>query len=276
MSEIDDVANLIGEIEAEQTAHDPVDQEVVSNEESESGSSTEEGTNSADTNTENQKDEVVGEVTAEAKDGTKTEATETTKSEPSKTETQVTDAEVDNWKTTLPTPPLGYNGPQPQIDPETGQITNMNPLEYATYMRESTKSELRAELYTQMVETQSLTVAEQILPELKTNPSIRKMVENARVASIINGQQIDNVEAAKQVREALGLAPAKLQAAKAEGAQSVRSSIEIQKNASLETSSSQKDSGTADEVTTLQKRVQRGDDEAFAELLNIWDKDGKL
>ncbi|CAB4183214.1 hypothetical protein UFOVP1439_7 [uncultured Caudovirales phage] len=274
MSEIDDVANLIGEIEAEQSAHDPVDQEAVSNEESESGSSTE-GTEE-DTNTEKQKDEVVGEATAEAPQGTQTEATETTESEPSKTETQVTDAEVDNWKVTLPPPPSAYTGPQPEIDPTTGQVTNMDPMEYATYMRESTKSELRAELYTQMVETQSLAVAEQILPELKTNPSIRKMVENARVASIINGQQIDNVEAAKQVRDALGLAPAKLQAAKAEGAQSAKSSIEIQKNASLETSSSQKDSGTADEVTALQKRVQRGDDEAFAELLGIWDKAGKL
>lgn len=277
MSETDDLAGIIGEIEADNASHDPVEQTEEVNttataEGSESTTETETNTKTQNQNTE----EVESQETGTTEEGTtETDATTTETDAHSKTETQ-TDADVDNWKAQLPPPPTPYQGPVPELDPETGQITNMSAQEYATYMRESTKAELRSELYTQMVETQSFNVAEQILPELKTNPSVRKLVEDARVASIINGQQIDTVEAAKLVREALGLAPAKIADARAQGAQNAKASIEVQKNASLETSSSQKADSTSDKVTTLQKRIQRGDDEAFVELLNVWEEKGIL
>lgn len=277
MSGTDELAGIIGEIEQEQTAHNPVEQEEVSTtapaEGSESTTETEE-TKTPKTNTEDEETQETGTTETGT---TTTDATSTETDAHSKTETN-TDAVADdfNFEATLPPPPQGYTGKVPEIDPETGQITNMNPVEYATYMRESTKAEMKLESYNNYVEHAALDAAEKILPDLKTNPAVRTLVENARVASIYNGQMINAFEAAKLVRDALGITPAKIADAKAQGAQNAKSSIEIQKNASLETSSSSKGNPTADKVTTLQKRVQRGDDEAFVELLGIWEKDGKV
>ena len=276
MSETDELAGIISEIEQESTAHDPVEQEEVSTtakaEGSESTTEAEE-TKTTKTNTEDAETQETG--TTE-KGTTETDATSTDPNAPLKTETQTEVAEDFDFAATLPPAPQGYAGKVPEIDPETGQITNMNPVEYATYMRESTKAEMKLEGYNNFVEHAALDAAEKILPELKTNPAVRTLVENARVAGLYNGQMLNSFEAAKLVRDALGLAPAKIADAKAQGAQNAKTSIEIQKNASLETSSSQKGNPTADRITTLQKRVQRGDDEAFVELLGLWEDNGQL
>lgn len=276
MSGTDELAGIIGEIEQESTAHDPVEQEEVSTTATAEGSeaSETEETKTQKTNTEDAETQETG-TTDEGT--TETDATSTETDAHSKTETD-TDAVAEdfNFEATLPPPPQGYTGKVPEIDPETGQITNMNPVEYATYMRESTKAEMKLEGYNNFVEHAALDAAEKILPDIKTNPAVRTLVENARIAGLYNGQMLNSFEAAKLVRDALGITPAKIADAKAQGAQNAKVSIEVQKNASLETSSSSKGNPTADKVTTLQKRVKRGDDEAFVELLDLWEKDGKV
>lgn len=275
MSGTDELAGIIGEIEQESTAHSPVEQEEVSTEAKAEGaeSTTAEETKTKKTKTEDAETQETG--TTE-KGTTTTDATSTETDALSKTETQTEVADDFDFEATIPPAPQGYTGKVPEIDPETGQITNMNPVEYATYMRESTKAEMKLEGYNNFVEHAALDAAEKILPELKTNPAVRTLVENARVAGLYNGQMLNSFEAAKLVRDALGLAPAKIADAKAQGAQNAKASIEVQKNASLETSSSSKGNPTADKVTTLQKRVQRGDDEAFVELLDLWENNGQL
>lgn len=275
MSDIDEVAGVFDAIDTEATAHDPIE-EVSTEPVAEGADSTTETEETEKTNTESSQEqsteevETQGEATSDKGQAqTETETTET--KEPLQTETQ-TEAVVDNWQEKLPPPPVGYQGPEPQIDPETGQIVNMTPLEYATYLRESTKAELKQEDYRTMVENAALDAAEKILPEIKTNPAVRTMVENARVASVLTGQQIDTVTAAKQVREALGIAPAQLTQAKAQGAANAKASITVQKNAALETGSAQV--VTEDPTDNLVKRVNRGDDDAFAELLGAWEDQG--
>ncbi|UOF78009.1 hypothetical protein [Caudoviricetes sp.] len=272
MSYTDDAAGVFEAIDAEQGAHAPVDQSI-SEPKGEGGDADTENTNTT------KQTEVVPEESKETQTptdkGTET-STETT--EPSKTETQTEAAaeEVTFDESQLPPPPQGYQGKVPEVDPETGQITNMTPAEYATYMRETTKAELRLEGYNAYVENAALDAAEKILPDMKTNPSIRQLVENARVASIYQGKMINSFEAAKLVRDALGIAPAKIAEAKAQATQNAKTSITVQKNAALETSSSQQGDSEADDVTRLQKRIRRGDSEAFVELLGIWEKDGKI
>lgn len=271
MSE-NELEGVFSEIDSENTAHNAVDQtETAEAEETASTAETETNTKTQNQNTE----EVETQETGTTDEGTtSTDATSTETNEHSQTETQ-TEAVDQDWKQTLPPAPAPYQGPVPEVD-ENGQITNMSPVEYATYMRESTKAELRAEAYQGFVENRALDAAEKILPEMKSNPTVRMLVQNARVASVINGQQIDAVEAAKQVREALGLAPTAIANAKAEGANNAKASITVQKNAALETGTSNKGSDEADKITNLQKRIKRGDDEAFAELLGEWEKSGKL
>lgn len=197
--------------------------------------------------------------------------------EPSKTETEKP-KEADttpDWEPNLPPPPE-FKLPAPEIN-EEGYITNMTPEQYQTYIVEKAKYEMRLEAHTQRVEDQALDAAEKILPELKTNPAVRQMVENARVASILNGKQINSYEAAKTVAEALGITSTKLAEAKAEGAQNAKVSITTQKNAAVETTGStkKKTDPTAKNIQ-LSKRLKAGDDEAFAELFDTWDKEGKL
>lgn len=265
----DDVAGVFDAIDAEGGAHAPAEPEVSTEavaEGAESGSSTEE----AETKTNNS---VEDQVTGETPQGeTKTE--ETTKTdEHSETKTEAVD---EDWVKTLPPPPSNYDGPQPEIDPETGQITNMTPQQYATYMRESTLAEFRIESYNNFVQNKALEAAEAILPAMKDNDAIRKMVQDIQTASVLYGDQINAFEAAKQVRSALGLGPEQLAKARAEGAQNAKVHIETQSNAAVETGGSQQPDEEAANITALQKRIKRGDNEAFVELLGIWDEAGKL
>lgn len=199
---------------------------------------------------------------------------EETTTEPSKTETTPEAETVEDWKPSLPEPPK-FNLPEPIVNDE-GYITNMTPQEYQTYIVEKAKHEMRMEGYTQTFENQALDAAEKILPELKTSPAIRTMVENARVASILTGQQINSYEAAKLVKEALGLTSTKLAEAKAAGAQNAKASITIQKNAAVETTGSTKSKPSNPKNDSLTKRLKQGDTDAFAELFDDWDKSGKL
>lgn len=214
------------------------------------------------------------ETTAPSKSSEENTAEETAPEEQN-TETETKEAETTpDWKPNLPAPPQ-FNLPAPEINDE-GYVTNMTPEQYQNYIVEKTKFEMRAEAYNERVETQALDAAEKILPEIKTNPAVRQMVENARVASILNGRQINSYEAAKTVKEALGISPTKLAEAKAEGAQNAKVSITTQKNAAVETTGSTKKKVDNTKNTQLTKRLKAGEESAFVELMDQWDKDGKL
>lgn len=207
----------------------------------------------------------------------KSEPAKAEDTEPLQTETKTEEAETvdDNWKVTIPPAPAPFAFPEPQVN-EEGQIVNMGPEQYQQYLVERAKYEMRTELYHQNVENKALDAAEKILPELKTNPSVRKLVESTRTASILNGQQIDSYEAAKLVRDALGLSADRLAKAKAEGEQSAKTSITIQKRSTIESRGSSQAKPTASTTDKLAKRLRQGDDEAFAELFESWDKEGKI
>jgi hypothetical protein len=267
-----EVADIIGVIESEQSAHNPVAQEEIADAKAEGAESTpepeekqkEEGSPEPKTKTEDDGQQETG------KPDEGKPSTEATPPDPDAHSKETKDAAPD-WKATLPPPPADYAGKEPEVDPATGQITNMSPQEYQQYVQDKTAANMQKISYNNAIEGRALDVAEAILPEIKTNPTIRKMVENARIASILSGNQIDTVQAAQQVKEALGITTNKILEAKTEGANNAKASIEVQKNAALETGASKKGE-SPDKTKELQKRIARGDDEAFAELLGIIDK----
>lgn len=210
---------------------------------------------------------------------------ESTTEAPSNTETENTEVattpEGDEVKFDLPPVPQ-FNLQPPQYN-ELGQITNMTPQQYDQYIIEKAKYDIKMEGWVQNSENRALDAAEKILPQIKTSPAIRAMVENARTASILNNQPINSFEAAKLVKEALGLTNVDQKIAqartegKAEGVKSAKVSIERQKAATVETKgSTTKKAETSPKDRQLTKRLQMGDDSAFAELLDQWDQAGKL
>jgi hypothetical protein len=285
MSDTDEIAGVFDVIDTTSAAHNPVEHTEVSDtakaEGSDSTAETEE--TKTESKDEKQKTEPEAKETGTTDEG-ETQQTQTDDKtvEPSKTETSETKTETENtqdfskWQETLPPPPAEYAGKKPEFN-DDGQITNMTPQEYLDYTIGMAQQASRTENYSTFVEGKALDIAEQILPDIKTNQNVRKMVENTRIASLLSGNQMDTVQAALQVRELLGISSEKLQAAKTEGANSTKASIEIQKNAALETGSTQKKTTPQGEkISQLQKRVQKGDDIAFAELLGVWEEKGLL
>lgn len=249
------------------------DVEVPAAQEKTETSETETNTEESESTTEStpkQKEEVEStESTVEAKTETE-QTTETTESEPSQTETN-TDADVSDWKAKLPPPPVPIPVKQPEYDAE-GNIVNMTPQDYEAYLIGKAQNQLSQQMYSNFIENAAFDNAEKILPEMKTNPKIREMVMAMR---IIGGDGGDTVAAAQAVKDALGISSEKLTAAKAQGAQSAKSSITIQKNAALETNGASTKKETS-KSSDLVKRAQRGDEDALATLIGDWDEAGKL
>jgi hypothetical protein len=259
MSATDEVAGIFDAIDTDTSAHEPIEQEEVSTEAVAEGSE-QQGTEQAETE----------ETSASTEGQSSTEET----AEHSQTET--TEQDFSNWKDSLPPAPIPYAGKKPEFD-ETGVIVNMTPQEYSDYNTQMALQALRDENFNQFVINKSLDVAEQVLPELKTNQAVRTLVENAQLSSVLNGAPIDAVQAALQVKEALGLSADKIQAAKTEGANSTKASITVQENAALETGSSHvKTTDAQDRSRSIEQRVRRGDSNAFAELLDLWEEEGIL
>lgn len=185
--------------------------------------------------------------------------------EPSQTETKTEPEPVnDDWKATLPPPPPAFALPAPVAD-EDG---NISPEAYTEYVTEKAKAEMRQENYLQQVENRALDEAEKILPELKTNPVVRTMLQNIRIAQVVNGQEADAVSAAREIRALLGEATAK-------GANNAKTQITIAKNAQVETPNNQTKPKPS-KADKLDKRLKAGDDSAFAELFEIMAEEGKL
>jgi len=289
-----DLSGVFDTIEAESTAHDPVDQNEVSDAAvAEGGEAEDQGEATEQKQTEDKKDESQTEETGQTEEGqtqttegaedsktnTESESSEEQTDETSKTENK-TDADYTDWKKQLPPPPPDYEGKKPEFNDE-GQIVNMTPQEYLDYVKAEAVVANRKDSYANLVENRAFDIAEQILPDIKTNTAVRQLVENTRTASILRGQEIDTVQAAIAVRDALGLSSQKIEQAKqegfTEGDQNAKVKIEESKNAALETGSSQRRSDNKpDKTAELQKRIARGDDNAFAELIGDWMEQGKI
>lgn len=267
----EEISGLIGVIESDQAAHEPVEEPVDTTPKGEGSESTTETETKEEVKTDSQESETPTEETGTPAEG-QTENTEAkVDEEPSKTETTEQE-DFSKWKDQLPPAPTDYAGKQPEYDAD-GNITNMGPQEYQEFLIGKAMEGADQRNYQHTVENRALDIAEKILPDIKTNPAVRNLVESLRVASIVRGNEIDTVQAALQARDALGISPEKLQAAKTEGANSAKASVTIQKAAALETGSSEKKtSDKSEKITHLQKRIARGDDEAFAELLGIMDR----
>lgn len=201
----------------------------------------------------------------EATDNTNTTQTDT-KTEPSQTNTNTdTQTEVPDWKANLPKPPVLAQLIAPTLD-DNGQITNMDPQQYEEYIKQSAANAYKEQAYQDRVENAALDAAEQVLPEIKTNPTIRQLVENQRIAQVVNGQDGDVVAAAQAIKQLLGDSVAK-------GAQNAKTSITIQKNAAVETGASAKPE-EAEKGAKLAKRINANDPDAFIELLDLWQEKG--
>lgn len=193
------------------------------------------------------------------------QTTESESTAPLKTETE-NNAEQPtvDWKQFLPQAPAPSNVQFPEPD-EDG---NVDPREYEDYIVGKAEDRLQQKIYAQAYENAALDEVEKILPEIKTNPAVRKLIENQRIAQVVSGDTGDVVEIAKQIKLMMSTS-------KAEGAQNAKSSITIQKNAALETGAGQTKTDTS-KRDALEKRLKKGDDSAFAELFETWEKTGKL
>lgn len=185
-----------------------------------------------------------------------------------KTETKTeADKPVENdWRAMLPPAPVVPKIEKtPELD-DNNNIVNMTPQEYEDYLVTKAEHRMAERSYAQLVENAALDQVEKILPEIKENPTIRQLVENQRVADVVAGKQGDIVEAAKALRTLLD-------GKKAEGAQNTKVSIETQELAAVETGNTQTQHTNA-KGEDIARRINAGDDDAFVELLDIWQDQG--
>lgn len=263
MSSTDDIAGVFDAIETEQSAHDPVDQvnETAEAEGSESTTEAENKTEDVESQATDQSDE--GQTQGEATNETDAPSQDSETSEQN-TETQ-TEADTD-WKAGLPPDPGEFTLEAPQPD-ENGLI---DPTAYGDFLRAQIRHEGKVEEYNARVITATFDTVEKILPEIKDNDAYQTAIRNT-FYNTLSGE--DTVKLAKEFRASIDKIAGE---SKAAGAQNAKTSITIQKSAAVETGASQKGDIEEDKVTTLQKRIKRGDDEAFAELVGMWEENGSL
>lgn len=164
-----------------------------------------------------------------------------------------------DWSQFLAPPEKPIEAPQPLED---GTI---DPEQYKDYVVAEAKRQLREETRLSDGITQSAIQAEQILPEMKTDKTVASLVQSMAVTQVVAGQPVNLAAAAQQVRTILDQA-------KAAATSNAQASVTIQKNAAIETGSSQPapDTSGAD----LAARINANEPEAFVELLEQWQKDG--
>lgn len=170
-----------------------------------------------------------------------------------------TEAEID-WTTTLPPAPAEIELTPPKPD-ENGQI---DPLEYTNYVKELAKHEMRLESYNTMVTTKAFDEVERILPEVKTNPGLATIIRNSFLA---NNDPVEMVNVAKELK---GLFSGKQAEAAATATKNAKTSIEIQKNSTVETKGATQKKTDTTSTSNLDKRLARNDTSAFEELMNDW------
>lgn len=205
--------------------------------------------------------------------------TEETKTEPSQTDTSVsedpktetnteTKTEIDDWKKFLPAQPVLHQLVEPEFD-ENGNVTNMDARQYADYITNRAENAVVSKQYEAAVEAAAFNAAEQLLPSLKTDPGLQQLVYSIRAAAAINGQPIDTVQAAQQVK-------AIVDSARQAGANGAKTTITRAKAAAVEAGNPQ--AAPDKPVNKRMEAALRGghDVDAFADLFDQWDKEGKI
>lgn len=182
--------------------------------------------------------------------------------EPSKTEPIINE----DWKQNLPAPVEEFKLEIPKPD-EEGRI---DPDEYSDYM--DARADYRAavrEYNNKVVEVTTNTV-EQILPEVKTTPAFRTAIESVFTQT---GDGEAAVKLAQEFRSSLDkLAGEK----KAEGIQSSKVSIEVQKNATVEAKGASQKKNDTTKSDNISRRIARNDSSVFDEIMDDWLDAGKV
>jgi len=198
-----------------------------------------------------------------------TEAEESETTEPSKTDTQ-TEAEKPSdydWLAELPQAPDKVDIQPPQPD-EYGQI---DPVAYGDYLEKRLDQKNQIDNYNKTVLTKAFEAIEKILPEVKGDKSLQTAIRSVFLA---NRNPVEIVDLARSFRSAFD---ANRQTGKTEGIKNAKTSIEIQKNAAVETKSpTKKATPTTSKDQTLDRRLAKNDTSAFEELMNDWQANGKV
>lgn len=183
---------------------------------------------------------------------------------PSQTETK---PEVDiDWKAGLPEDPGDFTLEPPKPD-EYGQI---DPSEYGEFIKAQFRHEMRMEEYNARVITATFDTVEKILPEIKEDAAIQAAIRNTYYGTL---SADETVNLAKSLRASLDKVAS---TNKAVGAQNAKTSITIQKSASVESRGAAKTPSTTTKSDNLSKRLSKGDDSAFEELMGNWLEEGKI
>lgn len=191
--------------------------------------------------------------------------TDTSTDETSQTNTETQDA--DDWKADLPPDPGEFTLQPPKPD-ELGQI---DPKEYGDYIRAQIRYENKVEEYNAKLITKTFDTVEKILPEIKDDPALQAAIRNTYYGTL-NADETVNV--AKSLRASLDKVASTNKSA---GIQSAKTSIQIQKNAAVETKgAAQKKSPDTTKSDNLTKRLQKNDTSAFEELMGGWLEEGKV
>jgi hypothetical protein len=198
----------------------------------------------------------------------RTEVEEPT-NEPSQTETKTeTETPSDyDWLSELPTPPE-----EVEIKPPTpDEFGNIDPVEYGDYLEARLDQKRKLDSHNTTVVTKAFDAVEKILPEVKDTPALQKII---RTTFFANNNPIEIVDLARELRTTLD---GKTQAGKTAGIQNAKTSIEIQKKAAVETKSpSQKTAPKTNKDTTFERRLARGDTDAFEALMTDWQSQNKV
>jgi hypothetical protein len=169
-------------------------------------------------------------------------------------EEEVVDTTDVDWTQFLP---QATNVQAPTPD-ENGLV---DPQEYINYT-------INAKLAEQSNELRGWQQATKVLPEIANNPQLRDFVHNQRLASVATGGKGDLADAAKTVKDMLGIATAT-------GKAQATTSVQIQQAAALETGGT----GTAppnDAKQAIADRINAGDPTAVQELLADWIDQGAI
>lgn len=103
-------------------------------------------------------------------------------------------------------------------------------MEAMNAVKNQSVAEVEAKAKEVAYEQRAWAKAETVLPQMRENPEMRRMVQDIRNASIMDGGNLSPLQAAQRVAKIFGIA-------KESGAKAAQESVRVQKEAHLETSS---------------------------------------
>lgn len=154
----------------------------------------------------------------------------------------------------------------PMPTPDENGTVDLEAFERRTI--EAAKAELRAENAFNQELTRQVSQAEEILPQMKTNPRVAELVKNQAMVAAQEGKPLDIVGAAKVIADEFNVV-------RAEAATNANVSVEIQDNAVVGGGTNAPSQADADR-RAIEQRVNSGDENAILEVLDDWSKSGVI